>query len=128
MRSSLRFVAGFLYACHGLQNVFGLLGGEKREPFSFFWFGGLLELVLGALIALGLFASWAAFLASGQMALRYFVVHQSQGLLPIQNGGELLALNSFVFLLLASQGSGPFSLDAWRLRTGGSPEAGTSPR
>ena len=126
--AALRIVAGFLYACHGLQGLFGAFGAEPREPLSFHWFGGLLELILGALIVLGLFTTWTAFLASGQMALRYFVVHQGQGLLPIQNGGEVLALNSFVFLFFAAAGPGRFSLDALRLSPGSRAEGEKAPQ
>jgi len=76
------------------------------------WFAGVIELVGGALIVLGLFTRIVAFLASGEMAFAYFMVHAPNGPLPIMNHGELAALYSFLFLFLAAHGGGPFSLDA----------------
>jgi len=72
---------------------------------------GLVELVGGALIALGLFAGIAAFIASGQMAVAYFYAHAPGGFWPIQNKGELAVLYCFVFLFIAARGSGSPSLD-----------------
>jgi len=63
------------------------------------------------LIALGLMASWAAFLASGEMAVAYFKAHASRGFWPIVNRGELAVLYCFVFLYIAFHGSGSISLD-----------------
>jgi putative oxidoreductase len=113
----LRIVSGFLFACHGAQKIFGVLGGFGGNPgatapfFTLFWFGGLVELVGGALIAIGVRASIAAFICSGQMAVAYFMFHQPKGLLPIQNGGELATLYAFVFLYLAARGPGPLALE-----------------
>jgi putative oxidoreductase len=84
---------------------------------SLFWVGGLIELVAGLLIAIGLFTSWAAFLASGEMAVAYFMVHQPQGTWPIQNQGELAALYCFAFLYMAARGSGIWSVDGAAART-----------
>lgn len=108
----LRFVAGFMFMFHGLQKIAGLFPGPNPPPpvGSFFWFGGLIELVCGILIMIGLLGSWAAFLASGTMAVAYFMFHQSHGTWPIQNQGELAALYAFVFLYIAARGSGPFSV------------------
>ena len=50
---------------------------------------GLIELVAGGLIVLGLFTRPAAFLASGTMAVAYWMVHAPQSPYPIVNGGEL---------------------------------------
>lgn len=77
---------------------------------------GVLELVLGLLIAVGLFTRIAAFIAAGQMAFAYFTEHQPKGLFPIENGGELAVLYCFGFLLLAAIGGGAYALDAARGR------------
>jgi len=106
----LRFVAGFMFTFHGLQKILGLIGGEKVPVGSLLWFGGIIELFGGILIMIGLLASWAAFLASGMMAVAYFMVHQPMGTWPVQNKGELAALYCFVFLYIAARGSGPFSV------------------
>ena len=77
---------------------------------SLFWVGGLIELVAGLLIAIGLFTSWAAFIASGEMAVAYFMVHAKDGLWPIVNKGELAVLYCFVFLYMACRGGGRYSV------------------
>jgi putative oxidoreductase len=73
--------------------------------------GGMIELVTGALLVLGLFTRPAAFIASGQMAVAYWMFHAPSGFHPILNGGELAILYCFLFLYLAAAGPGAFSLD-----------------
>lgn len=121
--AALRVVAGGMFFCHGIQKVLGWLTtaavpaiGSQR------WVGGLIELVAGALIALGLFTRPLAFLASGTMAVAYFQFHWKLQLdafkwLPIVNKGELAALYCFVFLFIAARGGGPASLDRRLRRT-----------
>jgi putative oxidoreductase len=116
--SLLRIVAGFLFACHGAQAVFGVLGGIPGFPGGVaptgnwpIWWAGVLELGAGGLVMLGLFTRPAALLCSGAMAYAYFTVHAPAGLWPLENFGEMAALNAFVFLLIAVLGPGPWSLD-----------------
>lgn len=110
-----RILLGLLFLCHGLQKIFGMFGGAPAGmPPALLYTAGTIELVGGALIALGLFAGPAAFVCSGEMAVAYFMVHQPQGLVPIQNHGELAILNCWFFLLVAARGSGIWSLDASR--------------
>ena len=106
----LRFVTGFMFMFHGLQKLFGAFGGQVMETGTLAWFAGVIELVCGILVMIGLLGSWAAFLASGTMAVAYFMAHQPQGTWPVQNQGELAALYAFVFLYIAARGSGPFSV------------------
>ena len=110
----LRVVAGLLFAQHGAQKLLGVLGGKQPPVGSLFWFGGAIELVGGLLIAIGLFASWAAFLASGEMAAAYFMVHAKDSFWPVVNKGELAVLYCFVFLLIACRGAGGYSLGRGR--------------
>lgn len=112
--AALRIVAGFLFLCHGMQKIFGLFGGAPDMPVPVHWISGGIELVGGALVMVGLRAGWAAFLCSGLMAAAYFMAHQPKGLFPIENHGELAAIYSFVFLLIAVRGSGIWSVDAAR--------------
>jgi len=77
---------------------------------------GIIEFVGGILIALGLFTSPAALIASGEMAVAYFKAHAPRGLWPIMNRGELATLYCFFFLYVAARGAGPWSLDALRRR------------
>jgi putative oxidoreductase len=107
----MRLVAGGLFACHGAQKLFGLLGGKAVTGTPKMLAAGIIELGGGALIALGLFTVVAAFIASGEMAVAYFTVHAKAGFWPIMNGGELAVLYCFVFLFIVWQGSGPLSLD-----------------
>jgi len=75
-------------------------------------FAGVLELVCGLLIALGLFTSFAAFIASGEMAAAYFMAHYPKSFWPILNSGELATLYCFLFLYIAATGPGIWSLDS----------------
>src|SRR5512136_890727 len=108
----LRIIVGLLFACHGAQKLFGVLGGQVQLSNPLFLAAGVIEFVGGGLVALGLQAAWAAFVASGEMAVAYFWVHARGGLWPILNKGELAALYCFVFLYIASRGSGTMSVDA----------------
>lgn len=110
----LRIVAGLLFAQHGAQKLFGALGGEAVQLASRAGLAGVIELVGGLLIAFGLFAGLAAFIASGEMAAAYFIAHAGNALFPIQNRGELAMLYCFLFLYIASKGSGVWSIDAMR--------------
>ena len=108
-----RFVFGFLFFCHGTQKLLGWPGGKPTVPTgSLVWFAGIIELAGGAMIALGLFAGCAAFIASGTMAVAYFKAHAPGGFLPIVNKGELAVLYCFAFLYISAVGSGRHSLDA----------------
>ena len=109
--SVLRIVAGFLFLQHGLQKLFGMLGGSVQQFGTLSHLAGLIEGVGGLLIMLGLFTRPVAFVCSGQMAFAYFMSHASRGFWPIVNRGELAALYCFVFLYLALAGPGPLSLD-----------------
>ena len=113
-----RLVVGALFACHGAGKLFGAFGTPKMTGNSMMLAAGIIEFGGGLLIALGLFTSWAAFIASGEMAVAYFMAHAKGGFWPIVNKGELAVLYCFVFLYIASRGSGPYSLDgAMRRRT-----------
>jgi len=106
----LRIVAGVLFACHGAQKLFGVLGGQKQE--GLLQVAGVVEFVGGILIAVGLFAGFAAFIACGEMAVAYFKQHAPGGFWPIINKGELAVVFCFVFLYVASRGSGILSIDS----------------
>jgi putative oxidoreductase len=108
----MRIVVGLLFACHGAQKLFGLLGGEQRISDPLMLLGGIIEFGGGLMVGLGLRAGFAAFLASGMMAVGYFKAHAPRGFWPIVNKGELAVLYSFVFLYIASKGSGLLSIDA----------------
>jgi len=108
----LRVITGILFACHGAQKLFGALGGTAMTSNPMMLVGGIIEFGGGLLIAIGLFTSWAAFLASGEMAVAYFMVHAKGGFWPIINKGELAVVYCFLFLYIAARGAGPYSMDA----------------
>jgi putative oxidoreductase len=116
--SVLRIMSGLLFLAHGTQKFLGFPGGERASSGWAFdnsgAYAGVIELVTGALIALGLFTRPAAFLASGTMAFAYFIGHAAQGFWPINNGGDAAILYCFVFFYFVFAGPGPLSLDARR--------------
>jgi putative oxidoreductase len=119
MLSILRIVAALLFMEHGTQKLFGFPAPSPRgspELFSLIGFAGVLELVGGALVALGLFTRPVAFILSGEMAAAYFMAHAPQSFYPILNNGDAAILYCFLFLYLAVVGGGAWSLDAlmWR--------------
>lgn len=121
----LRIVAGFLFLWHGVQKLFGFPEAMPAGvPAFIIYVAGPIELFGGILIMIGLFTSYAAFLTSGQMAFAYWMAHGPKALLPLQNGGELAALYCFVFLFIAAQGGGLWSIDS--LRNGGSGKPSSS--
>lgn len=107
----MRIAAGLLFAQHGAQKLFGVLGGTQQLGNPLLLVAGVVELVGGLLIAIGLLASVAAFVASGQMAVAYFMSHAPRGFWPVENKGELAALYCFVFLFVAARGAGKWSVD-----------------
>jgi len=110
----LRIIAGLLFVAHGGQKTFGWFGGQPVPLGSLFGLAGIIEIVLGIVIALGLFTSYAAFVASGEMAVAYFIGHFPKSFWPLENEGELAVLFCFIFLYMATQGSGIWSVDAAR--------------
>lgn len=111
----LRIMSGLLFLAHGTQKFLSFPGGERAgsglaldSPPAF---AGIVELVAGALIALGLFTRPAAFLASGTMAAAYFIAHAPQNFFPVNNMGDAAILYCFVFLLFVFTGPGRFALD-----------------
>lgn len=111
----LRIVSGLLFMVHGTQKILGMPGGKGTVP-PFSWpagISGVIELVCGGLITIGLMTGIAAFIASGEMAVAYFMAHASKGgFWPIVNKGELAVLFCFVFLYFAAHGAGIWSVDS----------------
>ena len=114
----LRIGAGFMFSFHGAQKILGVFA-DFRPPFgSQLWFGGVIELLCGAMVMLGWRTRLAAFLCSGEMAVAYFQFHWKFQLgpkfFPTVNKGELAALYSLLFLYIACRGAGKGSLDKKR--------------
>jgi putative oxidoreductase len=113
----LRVGAGILFLQHGLQKMFGLLGGFMGTPgataplMSQMGLAGILEVVGGVLIILGFLTRPMAVVLMLQMAAAYFIAHLPQGGWPIQNSGEPALLFLLIFAFLAVNGAGALSLD-----------------
>ena len=118
MLSVLRIMSGLLFLAHGTQKYLSFPGGERAgsgwaldNPAAF---AGIVEFGAGLLIALGLFTRPAAFVASGTMAVAYFIGHMPTNFWPVNNMGDAAILYCFIFLYLVFAGPGPLSLDALR--------------
>lgn len=117
--TALRVVTGLLFIGHGLVKLAGFPEGAQpgiQPLLSLFGVGAVIEVVTGALVVLGLFTRPAAFVASGQMAVAYFMFHAPAGFFPVLNGGEPAILFTFIFLLLSATGAGAYALDNLRVQ------------
>jgi putative oxidoreductase len=112
--AAFRIVVGFLFLWHGSAKLFGFPPPPDGIPVPVQYIAGGIEFFGGVLVMIGLFTSWAAFLCSGLMAFAYWLAHGTQHVLPYFNKGELAALYCFCFLLIASRGSGIWSVDDMR--------------
>ena len=109
--AAFRIVIGFMFLCHGAQKLFGF-PIEFPYPLTAMSTGaGVIELVAGALIIVGFYSRYAAFIASGTMAVAYWMVHGLNHPFPIANGGEISAFYCFAFLYIAAKGPGIWSIN-----------------
>ena len=120
LHALLRIITGLLFLEHGMQKFLSFPPGKMagmglalNNPAAY---AGIVELICGLLVAIGLFTRPAAFLASGTMAVAYWMAHAPQNPFPVNNMGDAAILFCFVFLYLAAAGAGPWSVDAGRAR------------
>ena len=116
--SIFRIVTGLLLFQYGVAKIF------KFPVLPYFanistliTVAGALELVLGALLILGLWTRPVAFILSGEMAFAYFMGHMFKDaakpvFLPLLNGGTAAILFCFACLYLSTAGGGVWSADA----------------
>lgn len=110
--SVVRFIIGLLFMEHGLGKLFGFPPVPTHPAiFHLLWFAGVIETFGGFCIAVGLFTRPAALLASGEMAVGYFLSHAPRSFFPVLNGGDAAVLYCFIFLYFAVAGGGAWSLD-----------------
>ena len=113
--SLLRFITGLMLFQFGVAKI---LKFPPDSPYanveitSLFGIAGCIELVLGALLILGLFTRPVAFILSGEMAFASFIQHFPKSFFPVINGGSLAITLCFACLYLATSGGGPISVDA----------------
>ncbi|KJC58368.1 LuxR family transcriptional regulator [Bradyrhizobium sp. LTSPM299] len=122
--SLLRFFAGLLLFQYGVAKIFKfpVLPYFANIP-PLITTAGAIELILGALLMIGLFSRLVAFILSGEMAFAYFMGHMLKAtiekgdppvFLPLNNGGTAAILFCFTCLYLATSGPGPISVDEMR--------------
>lgn len=117
VRSILRIIAALLFMEHGLMKLFHFPAAQPGAPDplpTLLMAAAIIEVVGGALVALGLFTRLAALICSGEMAVAYFMAHASNGFWPALNGGDAAILFCFIFLYFAFAGAGAWSIDAAR--------------
>ena len=132
-------LAGVGLALHGFPKVAALAAGQTGFvegvarlgfplPIVFAWAAALAESVGGVLVALGLFARWAAGVAAFTMAIAAFLGHYAHAHLlhalrirrvsgeTLKNWGnpEMALLYLAVMAAIALLGAGALSLDALR--------------
>ena len=113
--SLFRFICGLLLFQFGVAKLLKFPPGSpfaKVQLMSLFGAAGAIELILGAMLLLGLFTRPVAFILSGEMAFAYFIEHFPRSFFPVINQGSLAIALCFACLYLATAGGGPISLDA----------------
>jgi putative oxidoreductase len=110
----LRIVTALLFLEHATMKFLafpaGMPGMENGLP-PMLMVAGAIEFAAGVLITLGLLTRWVALLASGEMAVAYWMAHAPSGFWPALNQGELAIMFCFVFLYLVFAGPGAWALD-----------------
>ena len=112
--SLFRFITGLLLFQYGVAKILKFPAETmfaKVELFSLIGAAGTLELVLGALLMVGLFSRIVTFILSGEMAFAYFIGHFPKNFFPVINNGTAAILFCFACLYLSTSGPGPISVD-----------------
>src|SRR5580704_1989602 len=111
--SIARIVIGLLFLEHGTSKLFDFPHGAMAQPAmgSLIWFQGIIEVVGGALFAVGFLTRPVAFILAGDMAVAYFMAHASKGMYPMLNGGDAAILYCFIFLIYFVAGPGRWAAD-----------------
>lgn len=117
MLGIFRIIVGLLFALHGTSKLFNWpatkMGAIPAGTWPY-WYASIIEIVVGLLVVLGLFARLAALVGAAEMAFAYFTQHLPKSIWPLQNGGEPAVLFCFSFLLIAFAGAGAFALQKQR--------------
>jgi putative oxidoreductase len=119
LQALLRIMTALLFMEHGLAKLFHFPVPQPGAPDplpAILIAAAWIEVIGGALIAVGLFTRLAAFICAGEMAIGYFMFHFPQGFWPIVNMGEAAILYCFVFLYFSAAGPGAWSVDGARVR------------
>lgn len=113
MLSILRIMVALLFMEHGTAKLLGFPHGPNPMPAfgTLAWAQGMIEVVGGALLAVGWFTRPVAFILAGDMAVAYFMAHAPKTFFPMINGGDAAILYCFIFLALFVAGPGIWSID-----------------
>jgi putative oxidoreductase len=117
----MRVIIGLTYFCHGSQKLLGIPGGGHGAA-GIALVAGFVEFFGGLGIAFGFLTRLAAFLASGELAIAYFMFYVGAvdllvaKFLPIMNSGELALVLCWIFFFMVFYGSGRWSIDALLFR------------
>jgi len=111
--SIARIIVALIFFEHGTQKLLGFPPSPNPGPalFTLLWYQGVIEIVGGALLAVGLCTRLVAFILSGDMAVAYWMSHAPNSFYPIANRGDAAILYCFIFLYIAAAGGGAWSLD-----------------
>src|SRR2546430_13944007 len=101
----MRFIVGLLFACPGLDKICGPFAAKTEALPPLMMLGGWVEIICGFLVAFGLLTRIAAFVASGEMAVAFFLVHAPKGLISYVYKSELAVGYCFVFFFIFLRGS-----------------------
>jgi putative oxidoreductase len=108
----LRIVTALLFLEHATMKFFAFPSGMGDGPLpTLMIVAGAIELITSLMIIAGFYTRIAAFIASGEMAVAYFMAHAPQSFWPAINKGEAAILFCFIFLYIALAGAGAWALD-----------------
>lgn len=110
----LRIVTALLFIEHATMKFLAFpapLPGMTGPLPALILIAGAIEVITSLMIIAGFYTRIAAFIASGEMAVAYFMAHASQSFWPALNYGEPAILYCFIFLYIALAGAGAWSAD-----------------
>jgi putative oxidoreductase len=119
LRALLRIMTALLFLEHGLAKLIHFPVAQPGVPDplpAILVAAAWIEMVGGALVAVGLYTRLVAFICAGEIAIGYFMFHFPKSFWPIVNMGEAAVLFSFIFLYLAAAGPGAWSVDGMRMK------------
>jgi putative oxidoreductase len=111
--SIFRIIIGLLLFQYGVAKILKYPALPYfASPPPLIYSAGLIELILGALLMLGLLTRPVAFILCGEMAFAYFIGHFPKSFYPLISGGSGAVVFCFSCLYLFFAGPGPWSVDA----------------
>ncbi len=100
-----RVLIGAMFFLHGL----GKVTVESFSVISLLGVAGIVEILVGAMLVLGLWTRLGALAGAITMVVAYVMMHP--GLNPLSSGGELAVLYLVSFLVILRDGAGKYGLE-----------------